>query len=95
MENNNRPFIFNRRKRYKTFGIMVKAKLEKLGENQTWLSEQMGVSRQILSSYLRGICKPTKDPAMKLCRVLSLDYEYVQEILNIKFITRNYNRSQA
>jgi len=91
MEKNHNNLIKRKRKRYENFGILIKAKLEKLGKDQSWLSEQIGVSRQILSQYVYGKCVPMKGPAKKLCDALNLDYEGVQETLNIKFITRHYN----
>ncbi len=51
---------------------LIKRRLKEIGENQTWLGNQIGVSNQAVSLYARGKCVPEGDLLRRLCSSLDI-----------------------
>lgn len=60
------------RKANRELGDLVKQKLKELGKNQSWLAEQLGVSRQAASFYAQGKSIPR---GVRLVRLLDIVYD--------------------
>lgn len=63
-----------RQKRLQRPGLsyLIKEGLEKLGKNQTWLSKQIGVSRESVSDYAHGKYIPNEEILKKLFYVFKV-----------------------
>ena len=71
-----------RKKRiYKQQGDFFKERLEELGENPLWLTEQLGVTRQSVYSYLRGIYLPRSIILGRLYKTLKIKKKDLEDML--------------
>ena len=52
---------------------MIDNRLKELGRNQSWLAEQLGVSKQAVSLYVQGKSKPKGEKLDKLFGVLNIN----------------------
>src|SRR3989338_3692446 len=52
---------------------LIRGRLEEMGKNQSWLAEQLGVSKQAVSLYIQGKSKPRGERLDKLLRVLNIN----------------------
>lgn len=52
---------------------IVTSRLKEMGRNQTWLAEQIGVSRQQVSLFLKGSRGMSMPRLVKLMKVLGLE----------------------
>ncbi|HLD89345.1 MAG TPA: helix-turn-helix transcriptional regulator [Candidatus Nanoarchaeia archaeon] len=57
-------------KKRKEFRELIRARLNELGRNQSWLSKQLGVSRKAVSQYVSGELVPRQDLRKKLASSL-------------------------
>lgn len=53
--------------------------IKEKGLKQTWLAEQMGVTRPTLSSWIQGRVKPTKAQLFLLSNVLEVELSEMKE----------------
>src|SRR3989344_3179588 len=60
---------------------LIKKRLKELGQNQTWLSQQMGVSRQAVSYYVQGKVIPKGEHLPKLYSALEVPYNTLDDLL--------------
>ncbi len=68
---------------YGKLGGFLKDKLEELGKNQSWLARELGVSREIVSKYIKGVYFPREiGRGEELCRILNIKYSDLEKILN-------------
>ena len=56
----------------KELSDLIKYSLKKLGKNQTWLAEQIGVTRQTVSSYIHGKNIPLEETLSLLFSTLEI-----------------------
>ena len=60
---------------------LIKRRLKELGKNQSWLAEEIGVTRQAVSLYVKGRTTPTNDLLQKLYSSLDVTYETLDDLL--------------
>ena len=60
---------------------LIKNGLELLGENQSWLAQELGVSRQMVSRYIHGKSLPRQELLEKLQAVLGIDYRSIDGLV--------------
>ena len=65
----------------KELSDLIKKRLKELGQNQTWLSQQMGVSRQAVSYYVQGKVIPKGEHLPKLYSALEVPYNTLDDLL--------------
>ncbi|MBW2993153.1 helix-turn-helix domain-containing protein [Candidatus Woesearchaeota archaeon] len=65
-------------------GILIEWGLKKIGKNQTWLAEQLGTTRQTVSSYRNGKTFPKEPMLEKMCSVLDVPSSAQQSLLELK-----------
>ena len=61
--------------RNKGLGNLIREILEELGQNQSWLAKQLGVSRQAVSNYIQGRLIPGEDKVERLLQVIRTNYK--------------------
>jgi len=54
------------------FGKIIIRRLKEIGENQTWLAREAGLTRQGISLLTRGERKPTKNSIEKILEALDI-----------------------
>lgn len=62
----------SKRKKNRKLSALIKERLEELGQNQSWLAEQLGVSRESASLYAHGESIPKDEKLEKLFKVLKI-----------------------
>ena len=60
---------------------LITRRLKELGKNQSWLAEEIGVTRQAVSLYVKGRTTPTNDLLQKLYSSLDVTYETLDDLL--------------
>ncbi len=60
---------------------LINRRLKELRRNQTWLAEEMGVTRQAVSLYVKGRSTPTNDLLQRLYSSLDVPYETLDDLL--------------
>ncbi|MDP3727934.1 MAG: helix-turn-helix transcriptional regulator, partial [bacterium] len=60
---------------------LVKRRLKELGKNQSWLAEELGISRQVISYYVKGKSIPKGDILEKLYSSLDVPYKTLDDLL--------------
>jgi transcriptional regulator with XRE-family HTH domain len=55
--------------------------LKNLGKNQSWLAEEIGVTRQSVSLYVKGRSVPKDDLLQKLYSSLDVQYGILDDLL--------------
>ena len=69
-------------RRYKKQGDFLKEKLKELNKNQSWLARELGVTKESVSKYIRGIYFPKKiEKRKELCRILRIKYSDLEKML--------------
>jgi hypothetical protein len=63
-------------------GNLVKRKLLELQKSQSWLSKQLGVSRQAVSGYIQGRYAPSVEVLENLSSVISVSYRDLETLVN-------------
>ena len=61
-------------KKNRELSDLVKKRLEELEQNQSWLAEQLGVSRQAVSLYAQGKSLPKGEKLEQLLKIINLNY---------------------
>jgi len=68
---------------YKQVGGFLRKAPEDLNENQSWLAKQLGISRERVSKYLKGVYLPKKASVKeKLCRVLKIKNKDLESLID-------------
>ena len=67
----------------KELSDLVKSRLKKLGKNQSWLAEKLGVSRRIISFYCQGRSMPKKEKLDALLKILNLERAKPESLDNL------------
>ncbi len=62
-------------------GRLIKTRLKELGESQSWLAEQIGVTRQAVSLYINGRNIPKEDIAGRIFSALQTGYNTIDDLL--------------
>ncbi len=60
---------------------LINRRLKELRRNQAWLAEEMGVTRQAVSLYVKGRSTPTNDLLQRLYSSLDVPYETLDDLL--------------
>jgi len=60
---------------------LIKRRLKELGKNQSWLAGEMGITRQAVSLYARGISVPTEDLLERLYSSLDVSHRILDDLL--------------
>ncbi|MDP6548117.1 MAG: helix-turn-helix transcriptional regulator [Candidatus Woesearchaeota archaeon] len=60
---------------------LIRRKLKELGKNQSWLAEEIGVTRQTVSLYVKGKTVPKDDLLQKLYSSLDVPYGTLDDLL--------------
>jgi ribosome-binding protein aMBF1 (putative translation factor) len=60
---------------------LIKRNLKKLGKEQNWLAEKLGVTKGTVSKYASGTYIPNYERLQKLFKVLKLPYKTIDDIL--------------
>jgi transcriptional regulator with XRE-family HTH domain len=60
---------------HKELGDLIKKRLKELGENQSWLAKQIGVSREAVSKYIQGEYIPRDKVLERLYSSLDVPYK--------------------
>ena len=63
------------------FERKVTRKLSKLNKDLYWLSEQLGVNRERLKSYIKGYTKPKREMHEKIFELLEIKYKSIDSYL--------------
>lgn len=71
---------FERSKRNRKLGNLIKERLETLEKNPKWLARKLGVSRRTVYQYLEGTRFPSKEILPSLFEILGLPYQILEEI---------------
>ncbi len=70
-----------RRPENKALRSLIKRRLKELRKNQSWLSWQMGVSKETASMYTHGESIPNKERLEKLFSALDVPYRTLEDLL--------------
>ena len=62
-------------------GGLIRRRLKNLGKNQSWLAEEIGVTRQSVSLYVKGRSVPKDDLLQKLYSSLDVQYGILDDLL--------------
>lgn len=62
-----------RAEKNKEFSTLLKYRLNELGKNQSWLAEQLGVTRQAVSLYTQGKLISRGEKFNKLLKILNIN----------------------
>lgn len=62
----------SKRKKNKELSILIKEGLKKLNKNQSWLAEQLDISREAVSNYIKGESMPKEDNLRNLLKILEI-----------------------
>jgi hypothetical protein len=63
-------------------GDLILKRLEELGKNKTWLAREVGVTREAISKYSRGIYLPGDEDILRnLFSALDVNYKSLEELL--------------
>jgi len=65
----------------KKLSKLLKKKLKELGKNQSWLGEQIDVSRQMVSFYVAGKSIPNEVSLIKILTALKIDSHTLEDLL--------------
>ena len=68
---------------------MIKQSLEKLGRNQRWLAEQLRITEGAVSRYISGKTKPRKSLQDSLFRILDLQYQTLDDLVESDLLEDN------
>ena len=60
---------------------LIRRRLKEIGKNESWLAEEIGVTRQAVSLYVRGRSIPTDGLLQKLYSSLDVSYETLDGLL--------------
>ena len=60
---------------------LITRRLEELGRNQSWLADEIGVTRQTVWSYVKGRSTPKDDLLKRLYSSLDVPYETLDDLL--------------
>lgn len=73
-----------RQKNYKNKKLseLIINRLEKLGENQSWLAKELMVSRPAVSRYIHGQSVPKREKVNRLFAALNVHYKNLDELVN-------------
>lgn len=69
------------KKHRKRISNEITSALEDLGRNQTWLSEELGVTRAAVSTYTTGKIIPPEEVRRNICRILKIPKNSLEMIL--------------
>jgi transcriptional regulator with XRE-family HTH domain len=79
----------------------IKATLDKSGQSQLWLSEQIGVSKNTISSFCRNDTQPKIDILYKIADVLNIDIfkllvpnKYSRQIMKTLYLPTSKSEAQ-
>ena len=61
---------------------LIKKRLKELGRNQSWLSREIGVSRQAVSKYVQGKYTPDNGVLEKMYSALEVSYQTLDDLLD-------------
>lgn len=64
----------------KNFSSLIQNKLNELNENNSWLANEIKVSRQSVSKYVKGETLPKPSVMMRIVKVLNLGYRTIQDL---------------
>jgi ribosome-binding protein aMBF1 (putative translation factor) len=65
----------SQRRENKELSSLIKSRLGEIGKNQSWLAENIGVSRQMVSNYIHGKSIPSDDKLNGIYEVLGIELE--------------------
>ena len=60
---------------------IIKNGLKLLGQNQSWLARELGLSRQMVSNYIHGKYLPRQELLEKIQTVLRIDYRSIDGLV--------------
>ena len=61
---------------------LIKKRLKELGRNQSWLAEEIEVTKQRVSQYVQGKSFPKEDVLQKLYSSLEVPYKTLEDFLD-------------
>jgi len=66
---------------YKKAGNYLREKLEELDKSQSWLALQLGVSREAVSEYLKGVYFPREERRRRLYKALEIKKSDLENLI--------------
>ena len=66
---------------YKKLGYFLTRRLNELNKNQSWLAEQIEVSRESVSKYSAGVSFPKAKLRRRLCKALEISISDLEKII--------------
>ena len=60
---------------------LITQRLKKMRKNQSWLAEQLGISRQVVSLYIKGSITPNGDSLKRLFSVIQVTHQTLNDLL--------------
>ena len=70
-----------RRLEYQEMSRMIRSGLMGIEQNQSWLAERIGRTKQAVSLYVQAKCVPDDETFKKICSALKLPYETLDDLL--------------
>ncbi|MEK6918160.1 MAG: helix-turn-helix transcriptional regulator [Nanoarchaeota archaeon] len=66
---------------YKNLAKLIKDRLKEVGQNQSWLASEIGVTRQCVSYYLQAKDFPGEEKLKTISQVLNIPYGKIEEAM--------------
>ena len=79
-----RESIRQEQPKYKKSGRIISQRLREIGQTQEWLAGEFGVTKQMVIRYTHGRSIPRKEARKRLCELLQIDTNTLDNIVNEK-----------
>ncbi|MBS3123326.1 helix-turn-helix domain-containing protein [Candidatus Woesearchaeota archaeon] len=66
---------------HKLLSTLITTRLKELGKNQSWLAEELNLTRQMISYYIKGINLPRDYILTNLFSVLEVPYKTIDDLI--------------